>query len=326
MSLLETQSAVSDEYERAFDVLLEIVQNVFRISTSSSEEVSEPNLVVQTKGSPAAHATLLLDSIFSTLLQYTERNSPTVSQMLLRLFIRTAEPIWAMLGSWLRDGMSVVESGYGDHGRTEKKCNLEEEFFIESSGVGIGMMSMGLLDPDFWKEGYCLRETYVRVEGGSTELKKVLVPEFLKHVAEAVLETGKAVGLVRVLGLELASETKLGDLPSFAEVISSSLVSMGDYASQESAGLTGRDVNVSSLFGVSLDSLSRVVYDQLSPVCEATGDELVKIIVEDCELLKHVNAIEDLYLMRKGDALTHFIDLVFAKVCCSLSDLLVSGY
>lgn len=316
VSLLETQNAISDDYGDAFEVLLEIIASVFHITTEPSDGGLEYTVVVQMKRSPAAHSTLLLDTLFSTLLEHTEQNSLTASQMFLRIFIRTAEPIWGMLGSWLRDGMNVVESGYGDKGRTEKKTDLDEEFFIESSGVGIGMMSMGLLDPDFWKEGYCLRDTYVRVPGESTigEVKKMLVPEFLKHVAEAVLETGKAVGLVRVLGLTLESEKGLGHLPSFGEVISSNL-SNGDGDDSVEESWRGRDVNLSSLLGASVDSLSRVVHDRLSPVCEATGGELVKIIIDDCELWRHVNAVEDMFLMRKGDALTHFIDLVFSKVC-----------
>src|SRR5690606_27130564 len=78
---------------------------------------------------------------------------------------------------------------------------------------------------------------------------------------------------------------------------------------------TGKKLErLSTLFSVSVDSLSRVVYDRLWPVCESTGHSLVKIIVADCDLWRHVNAVEDLFLMRRGDALSHFIDLVFTKV------------
>ena len=35
---------------------------------------------------------------------------------------------------------------------------LDDEFFIESSGVGVGMIALGLLDFEFWNDGYALRE------------------------------------------------------------------------------------------------------------------------------------------------------------------------
>jgi len=238
--------------------------------------------------------------------------------MLMRIFVRTAEPIWDMMGMWLRDGMSIRT---GSHG--EKVSDLEEEFFIESSGVGMGTMSMGISDPDFWKEGYCLRDQFVMnmetvaEDGGGRygaersvrdmDEKVLVVPVFLRHVAKPVLETGKAIGLVRALGLAQSAKG-FTNWKSFAQVIADDLKAGGEQHGVESGKL-------SSLFGVSVDSLSRVVYDYLSPVCEATGDSLVQIIVDDCELWRHINAVEDLYLMRRGDALGHFIDLLFTKVC-----------
>jgi hypothetical protein len=44
------------------------------------------------------------------------------------------------------------------------------------------------------------------------------------------------------------------------------------------------------------------------------GEKLVQVLVGDCALWKHLEAVEDLYLMRKGDAMSHFVDIVFAKV------------
>ncbi|RXW25742.1 hypothetical protein EST38_g21 [Candolleomyces aberdarensis] len=223
----------------------------------------------------------------------------------MRVFVRTAEPIWAMVGKWLRDGMNVQS---GEHG--EKSSDLDEEFFIESSGVGIGMMSMGLLDPDFWTEGYCLRDQLVPggVVGEDWEsARQRLVPSFLDHIADPILGTGKAIGLARVLGLSQPSQG-LSRWLSFADVIYSSLNSeLGD-------GIGPQKDRLSALFSVSVDSLSRIVYDWLWPVCEATGDWVVNIIVDDCELWRHLNAIEDLFLMRKGDALSHLIDLIFLKM------------
>jgi gamma-tubulin complex component 5 len=301
VSLLETQNSLSDEFDTAFAVIHEIVQNVFDISEDADNGVQ----VVQTKRSPAVHSTLLLDTLFSTLQEHAERNSAVVSRMLMRVFVRTAEPIWAMVGKWLRDGMNIRS---GEHG--EKSSDLDEEFFIESSGVGIGMMSMGLFDPDFWTEGYCLRDQLVpsgAVGEDWENARQRLVPSFLDHIADPILGTGKAIGLARVLGLSQPSQG-LSKWLSFADVIYSSL--NGEHG-DETASQKDR---LSALFSVSVDSLSRIVYDWLWPVCEATGDWVVNIIVDDCEFWRHMSAIEDLFLMRRGDALSHLIDLVFLKV------------
>ena len=44
---------------------------------------------------------------------------------------------------------------------------------------------------------------------------------------------------------------------------------------------------------------------------------LTKVPVDDCELWPHPTSIEDLYLMRKGDAMSNFVDVLFARVSVS---------
>jgi gamma-tubulin complex component 5 len=38
-------------------------------------------------------------------------------------------------------------------------------------------------------------------------------------------------------------------------------------------------------------------------------------LVDECELPRHLSSVEDLFLMRKGDAMSNFTDVLFAKVC-----------
>jgi gamma-tubulin complex component 5 len=191
-------------------------------------------------------------------------------------------------------------------GRTNE---LDDEFFIESSGVGVGMMGMGLLDPEFWKEGYSLREGVVcygesSFADASTALAptRKAIPSFLEHIAELILGTGKAVGLMRALG-EPPLSNAFNDWKSFSDLVRS-----------ETQDIDGKTENHTGLFSVSVDTLSRLIYDSLLPHCQATGARLVKVLVEDCALWKHLNAIEDLFLMRKGDTMSHFIDVLFTKV------------
>ena len=74
----------------------------------------------------------------------------------------------------------------------------------------------------------------------------------------------------------------------------------------------------------SSENLSRIVYDELLPYSEVAHEALTKVLVEECDLWVHVNAMEDLFLMRRGDAMSHFVDVLFRKVgysCIHISTL-----
>ncbi|KDR84121.1 hypothetical protein GALMADRAFT_219953 [Galerina marginata CBS 339.88] len=314
VSLLGTERAIRDEYEDSFDVLLEIVQKAFQ--TKPGADFSLFDEVTQMR-QPAALTALLLDTLFSSVQQHMERRDTVTSDALMRVFVRTAEPVWSMVGRWLKDGMGMG-LGVGTGGKYGMADELDDEFFIESSGVGVGMIGLGLLDPEFWQEGYALREGVLssgelaHVEGGSishgpTSIRRA-IPLFLEHVAELVLSTGKAVGLMRALGGPLFSNV-FNDWKTFGSLIDNNLESL------EMDGIRDRN---SGLFSVSVDTLSRLIYDGLLLHCQETGTRLVKVLVEDCTLWKHLEAIEDLFLMRKGDAMSHFIDVLFTKMDSSL--------
>lgn len=108
--------------------------------------------------------------------------------------------------------------GIGTGNQDEGK--LDDEFFIESSGLGLGMMGSGLLDPDFWKEGYTLREgvEFASSETVGQEIRTRAIPMFLEHVAEPVLGAGKAVSLLRVLGILSPTDSQ----DQWASLVSSS--------------------------------------------------------------------------------------------------------
>lgn len=299
VSLLGTEKAVRDQYETSFEVLLDVVQNVFDVKEGFSEHATFPAMG---RRSPAAVTAFLLDSLFSHVQEHLERGDTVTSDTLMRVFVRSAEPVWGMIGKWLKDGMGLGLA-IGRGGVPGQADELDEEFFIESTGVGVGLMAMGLLDPEFWKEGYSLREGVVLGEDESRiQEEKKAIPAFLEHVAELVLGTGKAVGLIRALGIP-PSANGFGKWRSFAEVVSSN---------SPAVGRSGQDGG--ALFSVSVDTLSRIIYDGLLPRCQATGSLLAKVLVDDCDLWRHLGSIEDLYLMRKGDAVSHYIDVLFAKM------------
>lgn len=259
VSLLGTEKAFRDRFEDSFQVILDVVVQVIghappglessSDSASSSGErehdsASNPftsetdsSWVHLPTRSPSSTTALLLDTLFSAVQQRLERGDNVTAEALMRVFVRSAEPVWGMVGRWIAVGFDVSSSssnslpGSTIGGSTGK--GLEEEFFIESNGLGAEMGVLGLLDPDFWREGYSLREStnsFPRdvsrdnaslgesglgldsknnddddsTPAGKFNSNNSSIPTFLRHVAGTVLESGKATGLLKVLGMDPA--------------------------------------------------------------------------------------------------------------------------
>ncbi|KAJ7105739.1 Spc98 family-domain-containing protein [Mycena crocata] len=300
VSLLSTQKALQDAFGSGFEILLGIVQVI------STYEHRQYALLPRT---PAALSALLLDTLLERVQLHREHEDGRVSaNMLMRVFVVCAEPVWAMVGRWLKVGMGMGSGmgiGQGD--------DLDAEFFIEGSGLAVGLeglgFGLGLLDPDFWAEGYVLRDGVIRDEeedngrdrhsGGNSRA----IPSFLQHVAIPVLESGKSVGLLRVLGVPPAVEgpMSLRNWRSFGALLASGAAAYESFSTQH-------------LSAVSADTLSQLVYEELSPHCEATGALLGRILVDECDLIRHLSSVEDLFLMRRGDTMNNFTDVLFAKM------------
>jgi gamma-tubulin complex component 5 len=129
---------------------------------------------------------------------------------------------------------------------------------FESSGVGVRMMASGLLDPEFWNEGYALREG-VALMGGSISrftIRRKAILLFLEHVAELVLSAGnlcgKAVRLIRALG----GPNDFNNWRTFAD----------DSLDNPCFRLDGVEQKKRRSFCVSVDTLSRFIYDGLLPI------------------------------------------------------------
>ncbi|KAJ6583762.1 hypothetical protein B0H10DRAFT_1961990, partial [Mycena sp. CBHHK59/15] len=195
VSLLSTQKALDDAFESGFAVLLDVVRAI------ATCEHGRYALLPRT---PAALSALLLDTLFEKVQVYMERGDGRVTaDTVMRVFVVCAEPVWGMVGRWLKEGMGLG-SGMGV-GQGE---DLDDEFFIEGSGLAVGMaglgVGVGLLDPEFWAEGYVLRDGVVQDDEGEDDgdnRSGRAIPVFLEHVAIPVLASGKAVGLLRALGV-----------------------------------------------------------------------------------------------------------------------------
>ncbi|KAJ6532287.1 Spc98 family-domain-containing protein [Mycena vulgaris] len=300
VSLLSTHKALQDGFEDGLEVLLDVVRAI---------SVYEYRRYALLPRPPAALSALLLDTLLQKVQMHRERGDGRVTaDMLMRVFVVCAEPVWGMVGRWLKVGMGLG-SGMGV-GQGE---DLDDEFFIEGSGLAVGLaglgLGIGLLDPEFWAEGYVLRDGVVRDDDDDDDVDDYgdrnarAIPSFLEHVAIPVLASGKAVGLLRALGVPPAVDgpTSLRHWRSFGALLASGTTSDQSATTQQ-------------LSSVSVDTLSQLVYEELAPHCEATGALLGRILVEECELLRHLSSVEDLFLMRRGDAMSNFTDVLFAKM------------
>lgn len=322
ISLLRTENDVRNTFERTFDVLLDVVRDVHPSIISAAA----PAVMTSRMRSAATISATLLDRLFESVQEHLERREGVTSEALMRVFVRTAEPVWGMIGRWLRDGMGLgvgvgIGTGVGTAGGGSE---LEDEFFIESSGLGLGMMGMGLLDPEFWKEGYALREGAYFDDGDDDEAsgqgrRRKTIPLFLEHVAEPVLGAGKAVGLLRALGVPSSSLSSVTRWRSFKELVG--LTPPATPSTSKSQSSTAHGNSGETLFSVSIDTLSRLIYDRLLPQCSTADAMLAQVLVDECFLWSHLETIEDLFLMRKGDAMSHFTDILFAKVCYTFTSL-----
>ncbi|KAI0797115.1 Spc98 family-domain-containing protein [Abortiporus biennis] len=294
VSLLNLEKSIRDTFSEIFAVLLTIIRQVVQRATRSPEPLIEiwtfPDL--PSRMAPAALTALLLNSLLSAARESSSMGDEITSAALVSVISHSAEPIWAMIGRWLKDGMPIRDvAGPLDH----TKMRIDEEFFIEDN-------ELALLDPDFWADGFVLRDGD-GYSGDSEEVpgRPTAVPMFLQHSAEHVLSAGKSIGLLRALGLSSVCEEGgkwLDEWLSFKTLL--------HRASQVTLHM-------------SIDDFSRVVYDELLVSCQKAQAMLTNVLVDECDLWLHLSAMEDLFLMRKGDTMSNLVDVLFARMDSPLS-------
>ncbi|TFK55410.1 hypothetical protein OE88DRAFT_1764883 [Heliocybe sulcata] len=278
VSLLSLEKRLRDEFGKTYEVLLDVSRTAMRRATSRSAtaartEVEDEDEVwflseLPHKQPRVVVAAFLLDNLFDAASTYTGMGDTLVPQSLLRAFARTAEPMWGMVRRWIEGGRSGEP--------------LEEEFFVDDNELRLG-------DPDFWSEGYTLRD-----EGRRS------VPVFLQRVQDLVLSAGKSVELLRAMGLDVDSSTEGGSGWRRFEML------LASEAEQAGAGVA------------SVEILSQAVYDELFAPCRLAQRSLTRVLFDECELMRHLHSVEDLYLMMRGDDMTHFSNVLFGKASCPL--------
>ena len=308
VSLLSLEKRVRDEFGTTFDTLKRTLEGVtekasaFRrhhftrsnISTIPIWDLTE----VQSNVPPAVITTHLLNALLHAVREQDLMGEIVVSTTLMRVFSKSVEPVWSMIGSWIRDGMPIHDPstrGAPENGGGNSPTDIDDEFFIEDN-------EMPLLDPDSWAEGCTLKKD-------GSGVSQVL-PVFVEHVAQDVLSAGKAVGLLRVLG----GDFQPGDVGDPCAALVDASIAWGQFEDLIRESNPGGEGEDAIMLPTSAEALSRIVYEDLHPRYLAAQQALTKVLLEDCELEYHLNVMEDCYFMRRGDVMNHFLDSLFAKM------------
>lgn len=211
ITLLSLQSDVQARIANVFDVLLEIVHDL-------ESDQAAPNTMASTA---ATTSSFLLDNLISRVQSHFFMDNKQTACSLTWVFARASQPIWSMVGQWLKDGASLEQQTDVLVGSPSPST----EFFLQRAGVSVG-------SPEFWEEGYTVKQSS-------------MVPLLFEDVAPQVLSVGKAVGLIRALGLDSffrdGTNSWMSNWPTFAELaafdltldgmsnISYKLCSLADY-------------------------------------------------------------------------------------------------
>ncbi|KAI0005111.1 Spc98 family-domain-containing protein [Russula compacta] len=279
-------TTVRDSFSRTFDVLLEVLRKVMSRASGSQDMNMEVWMLLDLpiRFSPFTMSTLLLDTLLTAADGNSSNGDTETSKALMRVFAASAEPMWTMIGLWLKHGMPTQDPALRQDG--DSLTALDDEFFIQDNGLSI-------LDPDFWTEGFSIREANPDAHASQS------TPLLLDLIANHVLRAGKAVGLLRILDLPLTSDATpepkwMTDWPTFTALL--------------------HEHHATALVETSKEHLARFVHDIILPRCQLPQKRLAQSATSDCDLWLHLTAIEELYFMRKGDAISYFSDILFAKM------------
>lgn len=261
---------------------------------------------------PSVLSTRLLDRLFHAINTQLAIGELSTASCLINIFVKTVEPLWKLVGQWMRDGVKV--GGSQDIDDADKN-EQDLELFVQRRDINF-------TDPDFWENGYTLR-----CEGDDdwedsqivTPSRPLLVPEIFGSISVDILTAGKVVGLLRALGLEPfgegESQWSSATWGTFSNIYhtsqtesSVSTVSVLD----ENSDMLEADMTYASRLVMGL--LNATMIEHISPWCRSANQRLNRLLIDDCDMMEHLSAIENFYFMRQGDAMAAFCDRIFTKV------------
>ncbi|KAI0032929.1 Spc98 family-domain-containing protein [Vararia minispora EC-137] len=280
VSFLGLEQRLREAFSSSFDRALDVTRKVMRDISSPQDRDAEVWMLAEL---PAYFLPSTISSHFlDTLLQSAQDNlaigDSVTYEVLMRMFVAAAEPMWAAVGRWLRDGMAIHEAGVS--GTKTGHYKLDDEFFIEDNQLLV-------LDPDYWAEGFVLKTPDFDSAGLSP------LPRFLWLSAPHILAAGKAVGLMRMLGIHAMQSRSTAYREPW--LVLSSVI-------DPKARL------------YSVEDVSRLVFDSLTHRCQVPQAQLIQTLFEECQFWRHLSIIQDVFLMRRGDVMSEVADTIFTKI------------
>lgn len=292
---------LSNEVELRSISLLKLVQAV--------ETISVPNR------HPCEATTALLDYLLAEIDLAFEVGDTVGAGQLRDVFVRTAEPLWRLLGDWVRKG----RLGTG----------APNEFFVKRN------TEIELDEPDFFRDGF---EVWRGQEGELGEDgRRRSVPRMLEGVAGEVLGCGKVVHLLKTLAPDEEWLDYAVAWPSFAELLDGTTgEEVWSSKAEDLPLLDPTEIVRQALFAshiptpavipptdppsptTSLRPFSQSVKDAIAELCEPffliVHQKLHRVFLDDCQLQYHLTAIQGVFLMRKGWEIGSFLSGLFEKV------------
>lgn len=268
----------------ALDDLLREVATLAPHAAEESPEHSAPLPARLAKLPAAAVAKHILDEIYFAVQSCLSVGDEITARNLCSVLCTAAEPLWTMCAGWLRNGMSVQSQNWGD----EWLYGPHGEFFVERHDLPPA-------SPDFWSSGYTLRSADEE-DAGEHASPPTLVPELFQQLSGPLLAAGKTVGLLRVM-----------DIADMAQPV---MDIVGRWRSLEEL-LRGR---------MSLSALGdgwmapHALHDYLAPCFSDVQRELKLVLLERCNFSRALASLEGVCLMKRGDVMSQWCDVVFAKL------------
>jgi gamma-tubulin complex component 5 len=227
----------------------------------------------------------ILNLLWASIQKRIALNDIKTADALLNVWRITGEPTWHNLNRWLKDGVPVYVS-FEDHDEhpTQIPTWDQDEFFIRVNPL------INSNSPEFWEAGYTL--PHYDKDIAITDQRNARYPLFLRSFAQDILAAGKAVGLLR--GIGVLNTTKKDWLRGWKTLREATAI-------------------------LSLQALDRTLSDALSqilwPPCEHVQGLLYNVLIKECQFWKYLHSVEYICLMNRGDALSIFCEKLFIRVC-----------
>ncbi|KAG8960555.1 hypothetical protein FRC00_000061 [Tulasnella sp. 408] len=312
VSLLSLRHKLQQQTNATFDILWLIARKFCATpNTPSERELRLPD--------PCSSAQYILDQLLAYSQSHASMGDQKTAASLMRVFAYAITPLWCSLHLWLKNGVPSAGPLDDRYGSIDGIIH-DSEFFIE---INDGLLTSA----DSWHEACVLRSTPDTVDDG--------VPEFLQAMGPQLLSAGKAVGLLRALGTEdffyesgedgpalewladwVDAQTLFGDGPLKEGTSMHSTV----LANDNNLPPTSKPSQLATINpddqrkGLWAEEVSTRAARYLLPLCGSAQARLNRVVIEESRLWDHLRAIEDIYLMRRGDIMAEFCDILYSRV------------